>query len=194
MPLDTIWVRFQVSEAESSPSSGSTPSACRSSCCSPTAACIPAPGRIENTLNGVNTRTGTLEVQARFANPDHTLLPGQFGRVRIRLAERTNAILVPQKAVQELQGLQSVLTVAGKNDVQARTIVTSDRVGDRWIVEQGLAAGDTVIVEGLQKARPAAMVTPKPYVPSAPPRPPPRAGSGGKPWRDSSSIVPSSRW
>ena len=51
----------------------------------------PAPGEIENTLNGVNTRTGTLEVQARFANPDHSLLPGQFGRVRIRLAERADA-------------------------------------------------------------------------------------------------------
>jgi membrane fusion protein (multidrug efflux system) len=65
--------------------------------------------------------------------------------------------------VQELQGLQSVLTLGPQNAVQMRSIVTGDRVGERWIVEQGLVAGDTVIVEGLQKARPGTKVTPRPY-------------------------------
>jgi membrane fusion protein (multidrug efflux system) len=125
----------------------------------------PYPGRIENTVNQVDPKTGTLEIQTTFPNPQHTVLPGQFGRVRIRVNDRQNVILVPQKAVQELQGLQSVLAVGDDNKVLARSIVTSDRVGERWIVEQGLKPGDRVIVEGVQKARPGMVVNPKPYQP-----------------------------
>ena len=167
VPLDTMWVRFQLSENEFLAFQRLDTRHLPIELLLNDGRVHPAPGEIVNTLNGVNTRTGTLEVQARFANPDHSLLPGQFGRVRIRLAERADAILVPQKAVQELQGLQTVLTVTGQHGVQARTIVTSDRVGHRWLVEKGLSAGDTVIVEGLQKAPPGAKVTPMPYVPDA---------------------------
>jgi membrane fusion protein (multidrug efflux system) len=122
-----------------------------------------AEGRFANAVNQVDPKTGTLEVQATFPNPQRIVLPGQFGRVRLRSSERRNAILVPQKAVQELQGLQSVLTVGAGNQVQARSVVTSDRVGERWIIEQGLRPGDRVIVEGLQKAQPGATVDPQPY-------------------------------
>jgi membrane fusion protein (multidrug efflux system) len=161
VPLDPVWVRFQVSEAELplfAPgrrgslaielvlSDGSVPA---------------VQGHIENTLNSVNTKTGTLEVQATFRNQDHTVLPGQFVRVRVRTAERRQALLVPQRAVQELQGQQSVLTVGADNTVQARAVVTGDRVDQRWIVEQGLKAGDAVVVDGLQKVRPGARVTPR---------------------------------
>jgi membrane fusion protein (multidrug efflux system) len=77
--------------------------------------------------------------------------------------DRKGAILVPQRAVQELQGLQSVLVVGPENKVQARTISTAERVGERWVVIQGLKAGEQVIVEGIQKAMPGTAVNPKQY-------------------------------
>jgi len=161
VPLDPVWVRFQVSEAELPLfeagrreslaielvlSDGSVPA---------------VQGHIENTLNSVNTKTGTLEVQATFRNQDHTVLPGQFVRVRVRTAERRQVLLVPQRAVQELQGQQSVLTVSADNTVQARAVVTGDRVDQRWIVEQGLQTGDVIVVDGLQKVRAGTRVTPR---------------------------------
>jgi membrane fusion protein (multidrug efflux system) len=165
VPLDTIWVRFKVGEAQLREFQRREARNLAITLLLPGGVVYPQEGRIENTLNQVDAKTGTLEVQVRFPNPDGALLPGQFGRVRVRVAERRNALLVPQKAVQELQGLQSVLTLGPKNAVQLRSVVTGDRVGERWIVEQGLAPGDTVIVEGLQKARPGSPVTPRPYAP-----------------------------
>lgn len=164
VPLDTMWVRFKVGEAQALDFQRKQAHTLPITLLLPGGVVYPQEGRIENTLNQVDSRTGTLEVQVRFPNPDGALLPGQFGRIRVRVAERRAALLVPQKAVQELQGLQSVLTLGPKNAVQLRSVVTGDRVGDRWIVEQGLAPGDTVIVEGLQKARPGAAVTPRAYV------------------------------
>jgi membrane fusion protein (multidrug efflux system) len=163
VPLDPIWVRFQISEAELRKFGRVDARSLPIELVLSDGTVVPQKGRIENTLNSVNTRTGTMEVQARFPNPDHSILPGQFGRVRVRVAERTNAVLVPQKAVQELQGTQSVLTVTADNKVQMRSIVTGDRVDQRWIIERGLEPGETVIVEGLQKARPGSLVTPRPY-------------------------------
>ena len=72
---------------------------------------FPNRGQIENTQNQVDPKTGTLELQARFPNPRHTLLPGQFGRVRFEAEERKNVILVPQRAVQQVQSTQTVYTV-----------------------------------------------------------------------------------
>lgn len=169
VPLDTIWVRFQVSEAEAltfqrlavSDRARSGPLQLILA----DGAAHAYEGRFENTVNQVDPRTGTLEVQATFPNPEHTLLPGQFGRIRVRTSEKKNAILVPQKAVQELQGLQSVLAVGTDNKVVLHSVVTSDRISDHWIIEQGLKPGDRIIVEGLQKARPGADVTPQPYQP-----------------------------
>src|SRR2546428_8739191 len=141
VPLDPVWVRFQVSEAELplfGPgrrgslaielvlSDGSMPA---------------VQGHIENTLNSVNTKTGTLEVQATFRNQDHTALPGHVVRVRVRTAERRQALLVPQRAVQELHGQQSVLTVGADNIVPTRAVVTDGRVHQRSIVEPGRQTG-----------------------------------------------------
>jgi membrane fusion protein, multidrug efflux system len=167
VPLDQIWVRFQVSEAEYLQGRQDRKQMHEQSLqlILADSTVHPHHGRIENTVNQVDPKTGTLEIQATFPNPQHTILPGQFGRVRIRVNDRQNVILVPQKAVQELQGLQSVLTVGSDNKVLARSIVTSDRVGERWIVEQGLKPGDRVIVEGVQKARPGIVVNPQPYQP-----------------------------
>jgi len=166
VPLDPVWVRFQVSEAElplfQRAGSGSLPIELVLN----DGSVPPYAGQIQNTLNSVNTKTGTLEVQATFRNPDHAILPGQFVRVRVRTGERSHALLVPQRAVQELQGQHSVLTVGSDNTVQARSVVTGDRVDQRWIVEQGLKSGDAVVVDGLQKIRSGATVTPRPYTKS----------------------------
>ena len=124
---------------------------------------FPLPGHIENVLNQVDPKTGTLELQARFPNPQHTLLPGQFGRVRVQVAERKNAILVPQRAVQQMQSMQAVYTVGPDNKVLQRAVSTGDRVGTSWIIEQGLKPGDRVIVEGQLKVRPGAQVQPQVY-------------------------------
>lgn len=172
VPLDPIWVRFQLSEAELTTFQRLDTRTLPIELLLGDGRAHPA-GQIQNTLNELNARTGTLEVQARFPNPTHAVLPGQFGRVRLRLQERAGTLLVPQMAVQELQGLQTVLVVDAKHAVQARTVVTGDRIGDRWIIEQGLKPGDSVIVEGLQKAPPGSTVTPMPY--AAPTR---AAGTG----------------
>ena len=157
VPLDPVWVRFQVSEAELplfEHSGTSLPIELVSS----DGGAPPLRGRIENTLNSVNTKTGTLEVQATFRNADHAVLPGQFVRVRVRVGARSKAVLVPQRAIQDVQEQQSVLTVDPDNIVRARAVLTGDRVDQRVVVEQGLRPGDAVIVDGLQKVRPGSRV------------------------------------
>jgi len=167
VPLDPIWVRFKVSEAEylayqkSKVRQNSVNQPIRLVLADESV--FPHEGQVRNTVNQVDLKTGTLEVQGTFPNPEHRVLPGQFGRVRLLTNEAKNVIVVPQRAVQELQSMQSVFTVGPDNKAQMRTIVTGDRVGDGWIVTQGLKSGDKVIVEGLQKVRPGAPVQPTPY-------------------------------
>src|SRR3954453_3028489 len=170
VPLNPIWVRFKVSESEyldyekSKERHGAENMKARLVLAD--GSTLPQTGQIQNTLNQVDLKTGTLEIQATFPNPGHTVLPGQFGRVRVLTREAKNVIVVPQRAVQELQSMQSVFTVGPDNKAQARNIVTGDRVGDGWIVLQGLKPGDKVIVEGVQKVRPGSPVQPSPYKPT----------------------------
>lgn len=169
VPLDPIWVRFKVTEPEylswSAKGQGMWQGDLRlvlADDCD-----FPWVGRIENSLNQVDPKTGTLELQARFPNPQHTVLPGQFGRVRVRTEERKDAIVVPQKAVQQLQGLQVVYTVGPDNKVTQQAVTTGARVGEGWVIERGLHTGDRLIVEGQLKARPGAAVKPLPYQPGS---------------------------
>jgi membrane fusion protein (multidrug efflux system) len=167
VPLDPIWVRFKVSENEyltfQRREDRDQARLLPLQMVLADGSVHPYPGHIENTVNQVDPKTGTLEVQATFGNPKRNILPGQFGRIRLRINERKNVILVPQRAVQEMQGFQSVMTVGPDNKVLARSVATGERVGERWIIQQGLKPGDRVIVEGLQKARPGAVVNPQPY-------------------------------
>ncbi len=164
VPLDPIWVRFKVSESQylalqSLTGAQSPPLHLTLADNSE----FPQTGRITNALNQVDPRTGTLELQAEFPNPSHRLLPGQFGRVRYVTERRANALLVPQRAVQQNQSIQMVYVVGADHKAEARPVRTGARVGESWIVEQGLQAGDLVIVEGLLTVRPGAPVTTVPW-------------------------------
>ena len=99
----------------------------------------------------VDVATGSIQVICSFPNPKNSLRPGQFGRLRVAPEVRTAALLVPQKAVTELQGTYQLAVVGADNKVSIRAIKVADRVGPDWIVESGVKQGDLVIVEGLQK-------------------------------------------
>lgn len=109
----------------------------------------------------VDPTTGTMKVEATFPNPGSYLRPGQFARVRVAVAEKENAILVPQRAIQELQGAKTVMVVDKDNKVVVRTIKLGDKVDKDVIVLDGLNAGERVIVEGMQKVRPGGQVNPQ---------------------------------
>lgn len=118
----------------------------------------PEPGTFKVLDRSVDPATGTMKVEASFPNPSSYLRPGQFARVRVAVAEKENAILVPQKAIQELQGAKTVMVVDAQNKVQVRTVRLGDKAENYYIVLEGLNAGERVIVEGMQKARPGSEV------------------------------------
>ena len=106
----------------------------------------------------VDPTTGTMKVEAVFPNPGSYLRPGQFARVRVAVSEEQDAILVPQRAIQEQQGAKTVMVVDDQNKVQLRTITVGAKSDNYMIVLEGLKAGERVIVEGVQKARPGGEV------------------------------------
>ena len=111
---------------------------------------------------------------AEFPNPQGLLRPGQFGRVRAVAEMANDAILIPKRAVQEIQGMKTVLVVGADDMVALRTIQPGETVGDLLIVRDGLKPGERVIVDGVQKARPGSKVSPSLAAassPTAPPRP-----------------------
>jgi len=117
-------------------------------------------GRVTVVGRGVNTETGTLPIQAVFANPGGLIRPGQFGRVRFPITTRKQAIVIPQRAVQELQGTFNVYVVGQDSVVQVRTVKPANRIGSDWVIAEGLEPADRIVVEGIQKVRPGAKVRP----------------------------------
>jgi RND family efflux transporter MFP subunit len=115
----------------------------------------------------VNVGTGTIRIAGLFPNPGNILRPGGYGRVRTAVRVQKDALLVPQRAVSELQGAYQVAVVDGENKVSIRTVKVGDRVGSLWIIVDGLKPGERVVAEGVQKVRPGAQVNPKPYVPDS---------------------------
>jgi membrane fusion protein, multidrug efflux system len=122
-------------------------------------------GRLGPIERAVNASTGTLGVQILFANPDGVLRPGQYGRARILLDTKANALLVPQRAVQELQNLYSVAVVSG-DKVAFRNVKVGPRVDTLWVIEEGLEPGQQVVAEGLQAIRDGMTVRSKPVATS----------------------------
>jgi membrane fusion protein (multidrug efflux system) len=117
-------------------------------------------GKVVIVDRAVDQKTGTLNFAAEFPNPDGQLRPGQFGRVRAVVEVARDAILVPKRAVQEMQGMQTVLVVGADDMVALRAIQPGETVGDLLIVRDGLKPGERVIVDGVQKARPGSKVNP----------------------------------
>jgi len=111
----------------------------------------------------VDPKTGAIRMAGIFPNPGNVMRPGQFGRVRAVTATKSDALLVPQRAVSELQGSYQVAVVGSGNKIEMRTVKVGERSGTQWIIEEGLNAGETVVVEGTQKIKPGAVVQPKPY-------------------------------
>jgi membrane fusion protein, multidrug efflux system len=122
-------------------------------------------GKLNFVSVALQTTTSALQLRAAFPNPQHTLLPGQFVRVRLLGLKRNDAILVPQRAVQ--QGLSSpfVYVLADSNKVSARNVAATAWQGTQWIIDQGLRPGDKVVVDGAQKIVPGAPVRPVAYRP-----------------------------
>jgi membrane fusion protein (multidrug efflux system) len=110
---------------------------------------------------GVNAQTGTLQVKFAFANPDRLIRPGQYGRLRITAETLGAALLVPQRAVKEIQGIYQVAVVGPDNKVTLRTVKIGPRFGDLWVISEGIKLNEQIVVEGLQRVREGAVVAPK---------------------------------
>ena len=113
----------------------------------------PLDGKIVESDRALSQNTGTLTLKALFGNPDGLLLPGMFARVRLTGEVVPNAILVPQRAVQQLLGKSFVMVVDENGKSEARTVTLGDKVGSYYIVKDGLTAADLVVVEGLSNLR-----------------------------------------
>lgn len=120
---------------------------------------FPQSGTLEFSDVTVDQTTGSITLRAIFPNPDHTLLPGMFVRARLQEGTKPTALLVPQQGVTRTpRGDATVLVVGADNKVETRQIVASQAIGNKWLVTDGLKAGDRVVVSGLQKVRPGAQV------------------------------------
>lgn len=120
------------------------------------------PGKIDFSDPSVNRTTGTWTLRAVFPNPDDLLRPGMSSRVRIFYDQVENALLVPQKSVSEMLGKRFVTVIGEDNKAEMRPVKLGARVGDLWLVQDGLKGGETIVVEGVQKARPGQPVKPVP--------------------------------
>jgi membrane fusion protein (multidrug efflux system) len=128
----------------------------------------PKRGRAAALDRQVDVTTGTVLARGVFPNPGNVLRPGQYAKVRAAVEVRKNALLVPQRAVQDLQGVHQVAVVGADDTVEVRTVQVDARVGSLWIIAKGLKPGERVIVEGIDRARAGQKVRPTPSAPSAP--------------------------
>jgi len=126
----------------------------------------PEKGRFYLADRQVDPKTGAIRLAGIFPNPGNVLRPGLYGRVRAIVNTREGALVVPQRAVTELQGGYQVAVVDGSNKVDIRSIKVGERVGSEWIIEDGVKPGERVVVEGLQKIRQGVTVVPRPYTKS----------------------------
>ena len=120
------------------------------------------PGKLEGVERAIDATTGTLTLQFAFPNPARLIRPGQYGRARIQWELRRDAMVVPQRAVQELQSLHTVAVVGNDNKVSTRTVKVGPRVGSLWVIESGLQPGEKVVSEGLQRLRDGMLVHARP--------------------------------
>jgi membrane fusion protein (multidrug efflux system) len=118
-------------------------------------------GKLDFIDREVDPTTGAMLVQASFPNPDHILRPGQFAKIKARLAVIPGGIMIPQRCIMELQAKFSVFIVNDKNTIERREVKVGSKINNFWVIEEGLAAGDKVVYEGLQKVREGGQITPE---------------------------------
>jgi membrane fusion protein, multidrug efflux system len=128
----------------------------------------PKKGRFHALDRQVNVQTGTILLQIEFPNPGNMLRPGGFGNVRSVVKLVKGALLVPQRAVTDVQGKYLIAVVGADNKVDIRPVVTGNRYGTMWVIADGLKPGDRVVAEGTQKVQQGITVNPKPYQTAAP--------------------------
>jgi membrane fusion protein, multidrug efflux system len=127
----------------------------------------PYKGRFLAADRQVDPKTGTIRISALFPNPGNILRPGQYAKAQFKVQDRAGALLVPQRAVQELQGKNFVWVVDDANKVSQRGVTVGQRFGSDWVIEEGLKPGERIVVEGLQKVREGAPVQPLPAPPAS---------------------------
>jgi membrane fusion protein (multidrug efflux system) len=148
----------------------------------------PLPGKLLFSDISVDESTGAVTLRAEFPNPDHLLLPGMYARARLEQAVDDKAIMVPQQAVSRSPDGASVMLVGADGKVAPQPVQTGAAQGNNWVVTQGLKTGDRVIVEGLQKIKPGAMVKPVPWKAPAANATPNAAPAGSAPAASSASA------
>jgi membrane fusion protein, multidrug efflux system len=123
-------------------------------------AAYPHPGKVLFADRQVNQSTGAILLIGAFPNPGNVLRPGQYAKIRAATSMKQGALLVPQRAVTELQGSYQVAVVDSENKVSVEPVKVGDRIGSMWIVTEGLKAGERVVADGVQKVRPGMVVNP----------------------------------
>jgi membrane fusion protein (multidrug efflux system) len=141
---------------------------------------FPHKGRVLLTGRNVDVRTGTIATIGLFPNPGNVLRPGQYAKVRAVVKVKKGAILVPQRAVNEMQGAYQVAVVGAGDIAQLRTVKVAERIGNLWVIESGVAAGERVVVEGFSRVKSGAAVTPVDAAAASASAAPPLTGSAGK--------------
>ena len=126
----------------------------------------PQQGKFSAVDRDVDQQTGTIRLQALFPNPDNVLRPGGFVRVRVTVRNIKGALLVPQRAVNELQTSYELAVVGLGNKAEIRSVNVGDQIGSLWVIQDGIKPGDRIIVEGAQKVRDGEQVKPMPWTPS----------------------------
>lgn len=118
-------------------------------------------GEVDFIDRNVDALTGSMLVQGSFPNPDNILRPGMYTKVKIRMKVLNNALLVPQRCIMDLQGKYSVFVVDENNTVQARQVELTERIGDLWLIEGGLEAGEKIVIDALQKVGSGSVINPE---------------------------------
>jgi membrane fusion protein (multidrug efflux system) len=124
----------------------------------------PLKGKIYAADRQIGLTTGALRVEALFPNPGNSLRPGEFARVRVKLDTKRDTLLVPQRAVSELQGSYQVAVVGADNKIHVQPVQVGERTGNLWVIEDGLSPGQRVVVEGIQKIREGMQVNTTNYI------------------------------
>jgi membrane fusion protein (multidrug efflux system) len=138
-------------------------------------------GRIDFADTQVNRDTGTITLRAVLPNAKPRLQPGMFIRVQLTAGERPNTVVIPQRAVVKVPNGHIAYVVDAQNKIERRDLVVGDWIKDDWVIEKGIVAGDTVVVEGVQRVQPGMTVRPTPYQPAAAPAAASPAAAGGPP-------------